>query len=154
MTTITETTSPAPSRVPTDLCLKRLAEDVCKLPHDHFGPHDWPAERARFARNPFSRPPEPVDNVFDADVEHRPFTGWARQQAKTTKHTCGGPVFGRKTPGCPRCDELIAGAAPVQWNVSRRRDDDAQRREEIRRHFASHEHRTWCRQGFCTFGDW
>jgi len=33
----------------------------------------------------------------------------------TTQHTCGGPVFGRKTPGCPRCDELLAGAAPVQW---------------------------------------
>ena len=35
--------------------------------------------------------------------------------AATTKHTCGGPVFGHKTPGCPRCDELLAGAAPVQW---------------------------------------
>jgi hypothetical protein len=33
----------------------------------------------------------------------------------TTKHTCGGPAFGRKTPGCPRCDELLAGAAPVVW---------------------------------------
>ena len=29
-----------------------------------------------------------------------------------TQHTCGGPVFGQKTPGCPRCDELLAGAAP------------------------------------------
>jgi hypothetical protein len=27
-----------------------------------------------------------------------------------TAHTCGGPKFGRKTPGCPRCDELLAGA--------------------------------------------
>lgn len=36
-------------------------------------------------------------------------------KSTTTKHTCGGPVFGRKTPGCPRCDELLAGAAPVQW---------------------------------------
>lgn len=34
-------------------------------------------------------------------------------KSSTTKHTCGGPSFGRKTPGCPRCDELIAGAAPV-----------------------------------------
>ena len=33
----------------------------------------------------------------------------------TTKHTCNGPVFGRKTPGCPRCDELLAGAKPVNW---------------------------------------
>jgi len=31
-------------------------------------------------------------------------------EATTTQHTCGGPTFGRKTPGCPRCDELLAGA--------------------------------------------
>ena len=37
---------------------------------------------------------------------------------KTTKHTCGGPAFGRLTVGCPRCDELRAGAAPVRWNLS------------------------------------
>ena len=30
----------------------------------------------------------------------------------STKHTCNGPTFGRLTPGCPRCDELAAGAAP------------------------------------------
>lgn len=32
-----------------------------------------------------------------------------------TKHTCNdgaGPHFGRKTAGCPRCDELSNGAAP------------------------------------------
>jgi hypothetical protein len=51
----------------------------------------------------------------------------------TTKHTCGGPVFGRKTPGCPRCDELLAGAEPVRWNT-RRRDDEAARLAEIRAH--------------------
>lgn len=39
--------------------------------------------------------------------------------SRTTKHTCGGPVFGKKTPGCPRCDELLAGAEPVQWNIER-----------------------------------
>ena len=39
----------------------------------------------------------------------------------TTKHTCDGPKFGRKTPGCPRCDELIGGAAPVvqSWRKPR-----------------------------------
>lgn len=36
-------------------------------------------------------------------AEHRT----ARSQ---TQHTCGGPVFGRLTPGCPRCRELRAGA--------------------------------------------
>jgi hypothetical protein len=35
-------------------------------------------------------------------------------EATTTKHTCcpgrTSPPFGRKTPGCPRCDELLGGA--------------------------------------------
>lgn len=38
---------------------------------------------------------------------------------KQTAHTCNdgaGPHFGKKTLGCPRCDELSAGAAPRQWN--------------------------------------
>jgi hypothetical protein len=38
-------------------------------------------------------------------------------KSNTTKHTCGGVVFGKKTAGCPRCDELIAGAKPVQWST-------------------------------------
>lgn len=36
------------------------------------------------------------------------------EAATSTQHTCcppgRGPAFGRKTPGCPRCDELIGGA--------------------------------------------
>jgi len=63
-----------------------------------------------------------------------------RTGSKTTKHTCGGPSFGRKTPGCPRCDELIAGAAPVQqaWrNRPTRAQQDEQRCREIRAHFAA-----------------
>jgi len=39
------------------------------------------------------------------------------------KHTCGGPVWGRKTPGCPRCDDLIAGAEPVTWDIRPRESD-------------------------------
>ncbi|MGW1993230.1 hypothetical protein [Embleya sp. NPDC001921] len=74
---------------------------------------------------------------------------------KTTKHTCNngrGPVFGRKTEGCPRCDELIAGAAPVVWyGTARERDAlDARRVDEIRNHN--------CRKSgcsvVCTYGDW
>ena len=39
-------------------------------------------------------------------------------------HTCGGPVFGRLTGGCPRCDELRAGAAPKQgWGRPKSRFD-------------------------------
>jgi hypothetical protein len=37
----------------------------------------------------------------------------------TTPHTCNngeGPYFGRLTDGCPRCEELKAGAEPVHWH--------------------------------------
>jgi len=65
---------------------------------------------------------------------------------KTTKHTCGGPSFGRLTSGCPRCEELKAGAKPVQW----RKSDEARQIREIREHD--------CRVSgcgpVCTFGDW
>ncbi len=71
----------------------------------------------------------------------------------TTKHTCGGPVFGKKTPGCPRCDELLAGAAPVVWaNTSR--NDDRERSASIHAHFASNHHRSGGCGVCCTFGDW
>lgn len=70
-----------------------------------------------------------------------------------TRHTCGGPAFGRKTPGCPRCDELLAGAQPVQW-ASSRRDDDRRRSEEIRAHFDSLRHRSGGCGPVCTFGEW
>jgi hypothetical protein len=58
-------------------------------------------------------------------------------KSTTTKHTCGGPTFGRKTPGCPRCDELLAGAAPVvqSWRGQRQRDE-AERSAAIHAHFA------------------
>ncbi|MCK9468874.1 MAG: hypothetical protein M0Q49_05605 [Porticoccaceae bacterium] len=49
-------------------------------------------------------------------------------------HTCGGPVFGRKVAGCPRCDQLLAGAAPVRWAGNARADQDAARRRAIRAH--------------------
>lgn len=75
------------------------------------------------------------------------------QTIKTTQHTCGGPVFGKKTPGCPRCDELIAGAAPVVWNITRR-TTDASRSVEIRAHFDGHKHRSGGCGPVCTFGEW
>lgn len=73
----------------------------------------------------------------------------------TTKHTCGGPTFGRKTPGCPRCDELLAGAAPVKWQ---RRPSaaqlDAERCADLRAHFQSYKHRSGGCGPCCTYGDW
>jgi len=77
---------------------------------------------------------------------------WAA--STTTKHTCGGPAFGRKTPGCPRCDELLNGAAPVVQPWRRRGSDDARRSREIHEHFASARHRSGGCGPVCTFGEW
>lgn len=70
----------------------------------------------------------------------------------TTKHTCGGPVFGKKTPGCPRCDELLAGAVPVQWSALGKRaaDQDVERVAEIRAHGC----KTAGCGPVCAFGDY
>ena len=69
-----------------------------------------------------------------------------------TKHTCGGPVFGRLAPAgtCPRCDELRAGSTPVQWVGGRRAQTDALRVVEIRAHDCVKSH---CGP-VCTFGEW
>jgi len=66
----------------------------------------------------------------------------------TTKHSHG-PNFGRKVAGCPRCDELKAGAAPVRWAPSRREQDEL-RAAEIRAHDCK---KSGC-SVVCTFGDW
>lgn len=84
-----------------------------------------------------------------------------------TAHTCNGgrgPFFGRKMPGCPRCDELLAGAPArqlPQWRqdlieaAQSRRDEDARRAQEIKAHFApgGPHARKECGP-VCTFGDW
>lgn len=73
--------------------------------------------------------------------------------ADATKHTCNdgfGPSFGRKTAGCPRCDELISGAAPRSWAKS----NDKRRCEEISAHFASPRHLSGGCGPVCTFGEW
>jgi len=74
---------------------------------------------------------------------------------KTTKHTCGGPVFGRLAPRgqCKRCDELLFGMPAVKWNSSRR-DHDARQVAANRAHFASDHHRSGKCGPVCTFGDW
>jgi hypothetical protein len=72
----------------------------------------------------------------------------------TTKHTCGGPAFGRKTPGCPRCDELLAGAAPVVQAWRKRETNDQRQVRELREHFTSTRHRSGGCGPVCTFGEW
>lgn len=51
----------------------------------------------------------------------------------TTQHTHQ-VIFGRKVDGCPRCNELKAGAKPVQGWGSFRKAMEAQRIAEIRSH--------------------
>lgn len=69
-----------------------------------------------------------------------------------TKHTCGGPVFGRLAPAgqCERCDELRASAKPVVWQGTQRRKDEERRVREIRAHDCK---KSGCGP-VCTFGDW
>ncbi len=79
---------------------------------------------------------------------------------KTTQHTCGGPVFGRKTAGCPRCDELLAGAEAIVWGGSAHKCLTCGTRIgyfgscdscNTRAHFASADHNS---EGhYCTWGD-
>jgi uncharacterized membrane protein len=59
-------------------------------------------------------------------------------------------VFGRKDPSCPRCQELLAGAAPIQWRGTRR----AQERRTIEA-IRSHDFAACARQhGVCTHFDY
>ncbi len=73
---------------------------------------------------------------------------------KAAKHTCNdgnGPVFGRKTVGCPRCDELLAGKPAVKsWGASKARFEAASR-AAIMAHDCK---RSNCNPICCTFGDW
>lgn len=67
----------------------------------------------------------------------------------TTKHTHQS-VFGRKVDGCPRCAELAAGAAPIQWSGARRAESERMFRAEIRNHSCA---ASRCGP-VCTFGEW
>ena len=60
-------------------------------------------------------------------------------------------AFGRKDPNCPRCQELLKGAAPRKgWNISNRRDEEARRICDIKNHDCEKSH---CGP-VCTYGDW
>ena len=78
----------------------------------------------------------------------------------TTQHSCNGgngPMFGRRTAGCPRCDELTAGAAPrtLHWVEARKRSEREQagRAAAIRHHYSSGECARTC-NGVCVRFDW
>jgi hypothetical protein len=74
----------------------------------------------------------------------------AWKKSNTTKHTCN-MVFGRKTAGCPRCDELLAGAAPVKWDWAERKK--AQEDRAMRYPPRPHACTPSC-GSVCTFGEW
>ena len=57
---------------------------------------------------------------------------WAK--SNTTKHTCGGVTFGRKTKGCPRCDELLAGATPTKWGSTIAKESEESFLRDLRSH--------------------
>lgn len=70
-----------------------------------------------------------------------------------TRHTHG-PNFGRRVAGCPRCNELTAGAEPVRWAKDKARRAAAQFERACTAHFApgGPHARGDCRP-VCTFGD-
>ena len=59
--------------------------------------------------------------------------GEMRESEMTTSHTHQ-VAFGRKVDGCPRCDELKAGAAPVRGWGYLRKIQDANHLQAIRAH--------------------
>lgn len=65
------------------------------------------------------------------------------------RHTCGGPVFGRKAPSgeCPRCDELRSGAEPIKWRTGAIQDATI-------RSIRAHDCKVSGCGPICTFGDW
>ncbi len=70
-------------------------------------------------------------------------------KSTTTKHTHD-VVFGRKVDGCPRCAELLNGAAPIVWAGMTRRAEQA---AELSRAIRSHRCSASCGP-VCTFGEW
>lgn len=59
-------------------------------------------------------------------------------------------VFGRKVDGCPRCEELKAGAKAVQGWGAFRKQQDARFVRDLRAHDCK---KSNCGP-VCTFGDW
>ena len=89
-----------------------------------------------------------ISNMIDNERWHE--MSWTKRE-KTTKHTCGGPKFGKLTPGCPSCDEILDGKRePVRWGGTRAKEMEAERVRAIRAHD--------CRKSgcglVCTAFDW
>lgn len=100
----------------------------------------------------FTDPRSTARFVANEQHRHRFFlSGRMDGDGMTTKHDCNGghgPVFGKRTPGCPRCDELAKGAPPVRWR--KQRETNYQR---FRRELAAHDCKRAGCMVVCTFGD-
>jgi hypothetical protein len=73
----------------------------------------------------------------------------AAAAATPAKHTHD-VVFGRKVAGCPRCQQLASGAAPIVWGFKRRAEMEAEQIRAIRTHNCK---AAGCGP-VCTFGEW
>lgn len=69
---------------------------------------------------------------------------------KTTHADTCTMSFGRKDPNCPRCQELLAGAAPRKGWGQLKREQEAAFRNALRTHNCA----TRGCGSVCTFGDW
>ena len=72
-----------------------------------------------------------LDQFINRDI------AMAWNKSTNTRHTCNsgdGPYFGRKTAGCPRCDELLAGSKPIAGWGDHKRMWEAQTLRAIQSH--------------------
>lgn len=91
-------------------------EELTATLTERISPVSWDLPRTP---RPLGRPAVPAefpDGVRAPRVTPRKPRSRAPQTG--TEHTCNGgngPMWGRKLPGCPRCDELLAGAPARTW---------------------------------------
>lgn len=74
---------------------------------------------------------------------------WPKKISTTTPHNHQ-VVFGKRVDGCPRCDELKAGAAPVKGWGARKKEQEA----EFTRALKAHDCKVSNCGPVCTFGGW
>ncbi len=71
----------------------------------------------------------------------------SRKAPEKHNHTV---VFGRKVDGCPRCEELKAGAPTVKWSGTLRKEQEARFIRDLKAHDCK---KSGCGP-VCTFGEW
>lgn len=74
---------------------------------------------------------------------------WPMKPSITTPHNHQ-VVFGKRVDGCPRCEQLARGAAPVKGWGTRKKEQEA----EFTRALKAHDCKVSNCGPVCTFGDW